>query len=64
MTQTLIPTVSGTAAGETAWEIGRRHGYSGSGYRASKIPRTERQSYSRGYTRGALLRVQHNARPA
>ena len=62
MTQTLLPVVSGTPAGETAWEIGHRHAYAATGYKAGTIPRSERQAYSRGYTRGALLRVRHNAR--
>lgn len=55
--QPLLPTEQDAHDGETAWDVGHRHGLTGSGFFDDPIPKKQRRDYARGYTRGALARA-------
>ena len=56
MHQPLLPTDVDTHDGETAYDIGYRHGNTDHDYYPDSLPATERQAYSRGYARGTVDR--------
>ena len=56
MGQPVLPTDVHTHDGETAYDIGLRHGTENHAYYPDALPKTERQAYSRGYTRGQVNR--------
>lgn len=53
--ETLLPP-EGTHEGETAYDIGLRHGTENHEYYPDTLPKGERQAYSRGYARGQVNR--------
>ena len=57
MDQPVLSTDVDTHDGETAYDIGLRHGTTDHEYYPDTLPAKERQAYSRGYTRGQQQRV-------
>lgn len=56
--QPVLPTDDDTHDGETAYDIGYRHGNTNHEHYPDKLPPRERQQYSRGYARGQQRRTQ------
>lgn len=54
--QPMLSTDDDTFEGDTAWDIGHRHGLEGHEYFHDRLPAENRQDYARGYTRGAAER--------
>ena len=55
--QPLLPTEQDSQEGESAYDVGHRHGITAAGFYDDRIPKKQRRDYARGYTRGALARV-------
>jgi hypothetical protein len=55
--QVLLPTEQDSPEPESAYDVGHRHGITGSGFYNDPIPKQQRRDYARGYTRGALARA-------
>lgn len=56
MGQPVLSTDVDTHEGETAYDIGLRHGTENHAYFPDNLPAKERQAYSRGYARGQVNR--------
>lgn len=52
----LLPTDVDTYDGDTAYDIGLRHGTENHEYYPDRLPKGERRAYSRGYARGQVNR--------
>ena len=55
--QGLLPTEPGDQPGESAYDVGFRHGDAGHEFHHDPIPKKQRRAYARGYIRGATSRT-------